>query len=79
MTKNELCTRLLLAGADGCKIMYCERCKVAELELGAMSVRLELSVLHNLQAILGQATMKLSVLKEIKVSQDFEYGKLDLH
>ena len=79
MTNNELCTRLLLAGADGCKIIYCERCKVAELELGAVSVRLELNALHNLQAVLAQAAMKLSVLKAIKVSPDFEYGKLDLH
>lgn len=79
MRKEEPCKRILLAGADGCRILYCESCGVAEMELGAISVRLELGALHNLQGVLGQAAMKLSVLKAIKVSPDFEYDKLDLH
>lgn len=79
MLKNEACKRILLAGADGCRIVYCEGCGVAEMELGAISVRLEVNALHNLQAVLGQAARKLSVLKAIKVSPDFEYHKLDLH
>ncbi len=79
MRQDEACRRILLAGADGCRIVYCESCGVAELELGAISVRLELNALHNLQAVLGQASMKLSVLKAIKVSPDFEFDKLDLH
>lgn len=41
MSKDEACKRILLAGADGCRIVYCEGCGVAELELGAISVRLE--------------------------------------
>jgi hypothetical protein len=79
MRKDESCKRILLAGAEGCRIVYCEGCNTAEMELGAISVRLELSALHNLQAVLGQAAMKLSVLKAIRVSPDFEFGKLDLH
>lgn len=79
MRKDEPCRRILLAGAEGCKIIYCEGCGIAEMELGAMSVRLELNALHNLQAVLGQAVMKLSVLKATQVSSDFEYDKLDLH
>lgn len=79
MKKDEQCRRILLAGADGCKIIYCEGCEVAEMELGALSVRLELSALHNLQVVLGQAAVKLSILKAIKVSPGFEYDKLDLH
>lgn len=79
MRKDEPCKRTLLAGADGCRIMYCEGCNIAEMELGAISVRLELKALHNLQAVLGQAAMKLSVLKAVRVSPDFEFGKLDLN
>ena len=79
MIKDQPCRRILLAGAEGCKIIYCDGCGVAEMELGAISVRLELNALHNLQAVLGQAAMKLSVLKATKVSSDFEYDKLDLH
>lgn len=78
MRKDEACKRIVLADAEGCKIVYCEGCEVAEMELGAISVRLELSALHNLQTILGQAAMKLSVLKAIKVSPDFQYDQLNL-
>ena len=78
MRKDEACKRIVLAGAEGCKIVYCEGCEVAEMELGAISVRLELSALHNLHTILGQAAMKLSVLKAIKVSPDFHYDQLNL-
>ena len=79
MEKAETCKRVPLAGTDGCKIIYCEACNIAEMELGAISVRLELNAIHNLQAVLAQAAMKLSVLKAIRVSPDFEFGKLDLH
>jgi hypothetical protein len=78
MRKDEACKRIVLAGAEGCKIVYCEGCEVAEMELGAISVRLELSALNNLHTILGQAAMKLSVLKAIKVSPDFQYDQLNL-
>lgn len=79
MGKQESCKRVVLAGAEGCRIIYCEGCNVAEMELGAISVRLELNAIHNLQAVLAQATVKLSVLKALRVSPDFEFGKLDLH
>jgi len=79
MRKEEPCKRILLAGIEGCKIVYCEGCAITELELGAISVRLEESALHNLQGILGQAIMKLSVLKATKVSSDFNYDQLGFH
>jgi hypothetical protein len=79
MGKQESCKRVVLAGAEGCRIIYCEGCNVAEMELGAISVRLELNAIHNLQAVLAQATVKLSVLKALRVSPGFEFGKLDLH
>ena len=52
MKNDETCKRILLAGTDGCKIIYCEACNIAEMELGAISVRLELNAIHNLQAVL---------------------------
>lgn len=79
MGKEESCKRVVLAVAEGCRIIYCEGCNVAEMELGAISVRLELNAIHNLQAVLAQATVKLSVLKALRVSPDFEFGKPDLH
>ena len=79
MRQDDSCKRILLAGADGCRIIYCEGCEVAEMEMGAISVRLELSAMHNLQAVLGQAVQKLSVLKAMRVSADFHFDKQDLH
>jgi hypothetical protein len=79
MRQDDSCKRILLAGADGCRIIYCEGCEVAEMELGAISVRLELSAMHNLQAVLGQAAQKISVLKAMRVSADFRFDKQDLH
>jgi hypothetical protein len=49
------------------------------MELGTISVRLELSAMHNLQAVLGQAAQKLSVLKATRLSPDFRFDKQDLH
>ena len=79
MRKVESCKRILLANAEGCCIVYCEACEVAELELGAISIRLEANALYKLQATLGQALMKLSVYKSVQVSPDFHFDQLDLH
>lgn len=78
MRKDADCRKIVLAGTEGCRIVYCEGCQVAEIELGAISVRLELTALHNLQAVLGHAAIKLSVLKAITVSPDFQYDQLNL-
>lgn len=79
MRKNESCRRVVLAGENGCRVVFCEACEVAELELGAMSVRLEESSLHQLHETLSQALIKLSVLKAVKVSPEFRFDQLDLH
>ncbi len=79
MLNNKPCNRILLAGTVGCRVVYCEECGVAEMEIGAVSIRLELNALHDLKAVLGQASMKLSLLNAIKVSQNLAYDKLDLH
>jgi hypothetical protein len=79
MRKKEPCKRVLLADAEGCRIMYCEACEVAELEFGAMSIRLETHALYKLQATLGQAIMKHSVYKSLQLSPDFHFDQLDLH
>ncbi|MDI1309931.1 MAG: hypothetical protein PSV17_10950 [Methylotenera sp.] len=78
MREDEVCRKIVLAGGEGCQIVYCEGCQVVEVQLGAISVHLELTALHNLQSILGQAAIKLSVLKAIKVSPEFHYDQFNL-
>lgn len=55
------CKRMILASAEGCRVIFCEDCKIAELEFGVLSVRIELSVIYHLQSVLDTATRKLSV------------------
>lgn len=79
MNQNEPCKRVLLAGENGCRVVYCEACQVAELEIGALSLRLEESSLHQVHKTLEQALIKLSVLKALQISPEFRFDQLDLH
>lgn len=79
MANDNGCKRIVLAGAEGCRIIYCEDCKIAELEFGAISVRLELSAIYNLQSVIDLATRKLSVLKSIPKNGALVLSQSDLH
>lgn len=79
MSQAQDCKRILLSGSQGCNVVYCEDCKVAEITVGAMSVRLEIEALHDLQTVLQQGLLKLSVMKATKVSPEFDYDQLNLH
>lgn len=56
------CKRIQLAGGESCKVLFCKSCNVAELELGAMSLRLEPATLHGLAEMLQQAQAALALL-----------------
>lgn len=73
------CHKELLAGVNGCSVSYCHDCDIVELSLGAINIRLDIATLHQLQAILQQALIKLSVIKATRVSKDFDYDQLNLH
>jgi hypothetical protein len=79
MKQNEPCKRVLLAGENGCRVLYCEACQISEIEIGALSLRLEEGALHQLHKTIEQALIKLSVLKALQVSPDFRFDQLDLH
>jgi hypothetical protein len=78
MNEAQACKRIKLAGSEGCNVIYCEACAVAEVTIGAMSVRVDLDSLYDLQAVLTESLMKLSVLKATTVSPDFDYNQLNL-
>ena len=66
MATDNLCHRILLAKNQGCKIIYCEECDVTELEIGAISLRLESESIEHLYAVLKEATSKLAAYKQFK-------------
>lgn len=63
------CRKVYLAGGVGCKVMYCEQHQVAELEVGALSLRLELSTFLTLEEVMATAAERITVLTNAKAEQ----------
>ncbi len=70
MTTDNLCHRILLAKNQGCKVVYCEECDVTELEIGAISLRVESESLAHLYEVLKEATAKLAIYKNAKIHHE---------
>ena len=79
MTRAKLCNRILLAGVDGCRVLYCETCGVAEIEIGAMSLRLELGAFNSLGDLLKEAKVQLAAFKAEQARQQAPAGVKNVH
>lgn len=73
------CKRILLAGVDGCRVSYCEDCHVAEVEVGALSLRLEAHAFANLSEIMQEASAKLAAFHAAKSAYEREVGSRHVH
>ena len=60
--KNDACEKVVLAGSAGCRLIYCEACRVVELEIGAVSMRLNPDVLQRVANVMMKAALKLDGL-----------------
>jgi hypothetical protein len=60
MESSNSCHRIVLAGNSGCRVLYCEECNVAEVEVGALSLRLEMTAFNSLGEMLQEAMNKLT-------------------
>lgn len=65
MAMKKQCKRVVLAGTDGCQVLYCPDCEIAELEIGAMNIRLEESVFRTLVGMLNNASKSLENLQGV--------------
>ena len=65
------CKRVVLAGSDGCKVSYCEDCKVTELEIGALSLRLEMQAFNSLGEMMQEAMARLAVFNAATTEHEF--------
>ncbi len=63
MNRIRHCKRIVLAGSQGCRVLYCPDCEVAELEIGAVNMRLEEEVFRTLTGILNDAAQALASLQ----------------
>lgn len=80
MKSTNNCKRVVLAGNNGCRVWFCEECQVAEVEVGALSLRLELAAFCSLSALLAEASSKIAALGAIKsTQQEFSSGIGNLH
>ena len=73
------CKRIQLAGGESCKVLFCESCNVAELELGAMSLRLEPAALHGLAEMLQQAQAAHALLTAVEPRHGAQQGASHVH
>jgi len=74
METAKTCKRVLLAGNDGCRVLYCNECKVAEIEVGALSLRLEAHAFSTLSEVLLEAVSRMSTMIEVEKSNG-EFGR----
>jgi hypothetical protein len=67
VTNNQAsCLRVLLSKNESGQIIFCENCNVAELELGAISLRIDAGTLHTLKTLLADAVTRLALYQQEK-------------
>lgn len=72
MKPSNSCKRVLLAGKDGCRVLFCEDCNVAEVEVGALSLRLEVHAFNTLTEMLQEAARILASFAAVKSQQNMQ-------
>jgi hypothetical protein len=67
VTNNQAsCLRILLSKNESGQIIFCENCNVAELELGAISLRIDAGTLNTLRELLADASTRLTLYQQEK-------------
>lgn len=79
MTSTRQCKRIKLAGGADCRVLFCQSCNVAELEVGALSLRLEPAALQGLAQVLQEAKMALAMLETAELQRDLHQGAGHVH
>jgi len=64
MNNEASCSRVLLSKNEIGRIVFCEGCSVAELEIGAISLRIEGSALNSLKMLLADAATRLTLYQQ---------------
>ncbi|WP_379032011.1 hypothetical protein [Methylophilus flavus] len=63
-----MCKKILLSGQAGFRVHYCESHGTVELEIGAMSLRLDEDALEMMSDSLAESVSKLQALQATKGS-----------
>jgi hypothetical protein len=68
MNEHSTCKKILLSGQAGFRVHYCEAHGTVELEIGAMSLRLDEDALELMSDSLSESVSKLHALRATKGS-----------
>ena len=79
MKPEKICKRITLAGSQGCRILYCEECNVAEMEIGSLSLRLDVEAFNTLAGMAQEGLAKLALLNEAKTRARMTAGIHNVH
>jgi hypothetical protein len=76
MNEHSSCKKVLLAVNEGCRVMYCESHCMAEVEIGALSLRFDVEAFASLQELFDEAIKKIAVIQASKSMQHALMTKL---
>ncbi|MEZ0232973.1 MAG: hypothetical protein ACAH12_09040 [Methylophilaceae bacterium] len=79
MKPANACKRVVLAGNDGCRILFCEECNIAEVEVGALSLRLDVQAFNTLSELLQEAASKVAIFNAAKAQNEVISGVRNVH
>ena len=61
MDSKTQCSKTVLAGESGCRVVYCHDCRVAELEVGSVSLRLKDETFRQFRRLIDDAADRLNL------------------
>lgn len=76
---NDPCEKIILAENFGVRLIYCKKCDVVELEIGAISLRLEPTHMQQIANILMKASLKLDRMVKLQGTPNKESNMQQLH
>ena len=63
--KEAFCEKLILADSLGVRLTYCPECNVVELEIGAISLRLNPDVIQRVANMMMKASLQLDHIEAV--------------
>ncbi len=76
MDEHQGCKKIMLAGNHGCRVSYCETHQVAELEIGALSLRLDIEAFSTLNELLNESMQKIALVSKVKAEHESLFNRL---
>lgn len=68
MNSSKQCSKTVLAGESGCRVVYCHDCRVAEIEVGSVSLRLKEDAFRNFSGLIATAIESLDDVAKLNAA-----------